>query len=61
MNNSEKPKLHLQNVRRSVLVEFMIKDFKKHDKAYWEDDKKRYEDIKEWQSKSPMHRVRYVD
>ena len=61
MNNSEKPELHLQNVRRSVLVEFYIKDFKKHDKAYWEDDKKRYEDIKDWQSKSPMHRVRYVD
>jgi hypothetical protein len=60
-NNAEKPKLHLQDVRRSVLVEFMIKDFKKYDKTYWEDDEQLYKDVKDWQQNSPMHKIRYVD
>lgn len=61
MNNENNPKLHLQNVRRSVLVEFLHNGHKVFDKPYWEDDKKRYEDIKQWQSESPMKSVRYVD
>jgi hypothetical protein len=51
----------LQVYRRSVLVEFFHNNHKVFDKTYWEDDKERYEDIKQWQSKSPMKRVRYVE
>lgn len=48
-------------VRHSVLVEFMLKNFKKSDKTYWEDDPQRYVDVDKWQSKSPVHTVRYID
>lgn len=60
-NKAENPQLHLQNVRRSVLVEFLHNDYKVFDKTYWEDDNERYEDIKQWQSESPMKRVRYIN
>ena len=61
MNNAETPQLTIPRVRRSVLVEFLHNDHKVFDKTYWEDDNERYEDIKQWQSESPMKRVRYVD
>jgi len=47
--------------RSSVCVEFFVKDYKKFEKFYWEDDKQRFEDIKDWYSKSPLHRVNYID
>ena len=59
--NTDKPQLPKHSVRRSVLVEFLHNDHKVFDKTYYEDDKERYEDIKQWQSESPMKRVRYVD
>ena len=51
----------ISNVRRIVLVEFMIKDFTHHDKAYWEGDSEMFEDVKHWQYNSPLHRVKYID
>jgi hypothetical protein len=51
----------IQNVRRSVMVEFMLNDHKVFDKCYWDGDKEMIEDIKQWRSESPLKNVRYVD
>jgi len=51
----------LHNVRRSVCVEFILKDYKKFETYYWEDEQQRFEDIKNWYNKSPLHRINYVD
>lgn len=57
MNNAEKPNY----IYKMLGVVFLHNDHKVFDKTYWEDDKERYEDIKKWQSESPMKRVRHVD
>lgn len=45
----------------SICVEFYLKDKKQFERYYWDNDEKKYSDIRNWLNKSLAHIVKYVE